>query len=65
MSKKSIGIIKDYTPNFSFKIPNFNIATWHDFIESNFRSIDALFYNLFGINNFKGEWTKITSYKRC
>ena len=46
----SIGNIKDYTPNFKFIIPSFDIATWHDYIEENFRNIDALFYNLFGIN---------------
>lgn len=63
MSIKSIGSIKDYTPNFNFIIPKFDIATWHDYMEKNFRSIDALFYNLFGINNYSGEWTQLTQYK--
>lgn len=58
----SIGNVKDYTPNFKFIIPSFDIATWHDYIEENFRNIDALFYNLFGINNYSGTWKKITSY---
>lgn len=58
----SIGNIKDYTPNFKFIIPSFDIATWHDYIEENFRNIDALFYNLFGINNYSGTWKNITSY---
>lgn len=62
MSNKGIGSIKDYTPNFNFIIPKFDIATWHDYMESNFRSIDALFYNLFGINNYSGEWTQLTVY---
>lgn len=62
MSDKSIGSIKDFTPNFNFIIPKFDIATWHDYMESNFRSIDALFYNLFGINNYSGEWTQLTKY---
>ena len=62
MSNKGIGSIKDYTPNFNFIIPKFDIATWHDYIESNFRSIDALFYNLFDIQNFSGEWTQLTKY---
>ena len=58
----SIGNIKDYTPNFKLIIPSFDIATWHDYIEENFRNIDALFYNLFGINNYSGTWKNITSY---
>ena len=62
MSNKGIGSIKDYTPNFNFIIPKFDIATWHDYMESNFRSIDALFYNLFDIQNFSGEWTQLTKY---
>lgn len=60
--KKSIGKIKDYTPKFGLIIPRFDIATWHDYIEENFRNIDALFYNLFGINNYSGIWKQITSY---
>lgn len=57
------GSIKTKTPKYKFIIPQFNIATWHDFIEDNFRAIDALFYNLFDIQNFKGSWNKITDYK--
>lgn len=62
MSNKSIGSIKDYTPKYKLIIPRFDKATWHDFIEANFRSIDALLYNMFGINNFVGQWTQITTY---
>lgn len=58
----SLGTIKDYTPNFNLIIPEFNISGWHDYLEENFRSIDALFYNLFGINNYSGIWEKLTSY---
>lgn len=58
----SNGSIKDYTPRFKFIIPQFNIATWHDYIESNFRNIDALFFNLFDINQYKGQWTNLTLY---
>lgn len=56
------GSIKDYTTNFKFIIPEFNIATWHDYIEQNFRSIDALFHNLFGINGFSGIWKTNSQY---
>lgn len=63
MSIDRIGSIKDYTPNFKMIIPRFDLATWHDYIEENFRNIDALFFNLFGINNYSGSWKQITSYK--
>lgn len=56
------GSIKDYTPNFNLIIPEFNITGWHDYLEENFRSIDAMFYNLFEINNYKGIWTNNTVY---
>lgn len=59
----SLGQIKDYTPNFNFIIPRFDIATWHDYMESNFRSIDALFFNMFGINQYRGEWQNSTTYQ--
>lgn len=57
-----VGSIKDYTTHLKLIIPRFDVATWHDFMESNFRAIDALFYNLYGINNFSGEWSKVTQY---
>ncbi len=56
------GTIKTKTPKFKLIIPLFNIATWHDYIEENFRAIDALFYNIFDIQNFKGAWKNITEY---
>lgn len=56
------GTIKEYTPNFNFIIPEFNIAGWHDYINDNFKSIDALFYNIFGIQNYVGAWYRLTSY---
>lgn len=58
----SNGSIKGYTPRFKLIIPQFNIATWHDYIEANFRNIDALFFNLFDINQYKGQWTNLTLY---
>lgn len=56
------GSIKDYTPNYNFIIPEFNITGWHDYLEANFRSIDALLYNIFAINGYTGEWTNATLY---
>lgn len=58
------GSIKTKTPKYKFIIPQFNIATWHDYIEDNFRAIDALFFNIFDIQNFSGSWTKTTEYKK-
>lgn len=55
--------IKSYTTNFSMKIPEFNIATWHDAMEYNFTLIDALLGNFFEINNFKGPWLIVTGYQ--
>ena len=59
----SNGTIKDYTPNFKLIIPQFNTATWHDYMEDNFRAIDAMFHNLFDIQQYKGVWKKLTSYE--
>lgn len=56
------GSIKDYTPNFNLIIPEFNITGWHDYLEENFRSIDAMFYNIFAINGYKGLWKNNTIY---
>ncbi len=58
----SLGQVKALTTNFSFIIPEFNSATWHDYIEANFRSIDALLYNIFEINQYQGLWTTNVVY---
>ena len=58
------GSIKTKTPKYKLIIPQFNIATWHDYIEDNFRAIDSLFFNIFDIQNFSGSWTKTTEYKK-
>lgn len=55
--------IKSYTTNFSMKIPEFNIATWHDAMEYNFTLIDALLGNFFEANKFKGPWLIVTGYQ--
>ena len=56
------GSIKDYTKYYKFYIPRFDLATWHDYIENNFRSIDAILNNIFSIANYKGEWKNSTTY---
>lgn len=58
----SIGSVKDYTKFYKLIIPRFDLATWHDYIETNFRTIDALLYNMFAIAGFKGMWENSTTY---
>lgn len=55
-----IGNIKDYTPKYKFIIPYFDIATWHDYMEENFRSIDALFNYIYEIKQYRGKWKQLT-----
>lgn len=57
------GTIKAYTPNFNFIIPEFNITGWHDYIEEDLRSIDALLYNIFDIQKYAGRWQRLTAYE--
>lgn len=54
--------IESLTPNFKLKIPNFNVATWHDEIKYNFTTIDALVSNFVSSVGFKGEWANVTYY---
>ena len=61
-NETGIGNLKDKTPFYNFNIPYFDIATWHDYIEENFRNIDALFHYLYEIKQFKGKWENNTSY---
>ncbi len=63
ISENSLGSLKAKTPYYGFNIPYFDIATWHDYIEENFRSIDALFNYIYSIANYKGAWTVNTLYE--
>lgn len=54
--------IKEYTINFKFKIPEFNVSTWHDEIAYNFKAIDSLIANFVSTLQYKGNWKKITEY---
>lgn len=62
-NETGIGDLKCKTPNYNFNIPYFDIATWHDYIEENFRSIDALIHYIFEIKKYKGKWENNTLYK--
>lgn len=61
-NETGIGDLKGKTPNYNFSIPYFDIATWHDYIEDNFRSIDALFHYIYEIKQYKGKWENNTTY---
>lgn len=54
--------IEEYTKNFKFMIPEFNVATWHDEIKENFKAIDALIANFVQAQQYQGAWKKVTQY---
>ena len=54
--------IEEYTKNFKFMIPEFNVATWHTEIKENFKAIDALIANFVQSQQYKGAWKQVTQY---
>lgn len=52
----------EFSENYQFELPNFNVATWHDAVNGNFTSLDALIFALTGFSNFVGAWTNSTNY---
>jgi len=50
-----------YTPNYNFELPDFDVSPWHDQINANFRSIDALIYTIFGLSQVKGPYQNSTT----
>lgn len=54
--------IEEYTKNFKFMIPDFNVATWHTEIKENFVAIDALIANFVQAQQFQGAWKQVTLY---
>lgn len=55
--------IEEYTKNFKFIIPEFNVATWHTEIKENFKAIDALIANFVQSQQYKGAWKQVTQYE--
>ena len=55
--------IEEYTKNFKFMIPEFNVATWHTEIKENFKAIDALIANFVQSQQYKGAWKQVTQYE--
>lgn len=62
-NEDGIGFVKEYTPNLKLAIPYFDIATWHDYIDYNFKAIDAVINYIYKIVGFTGDWKNITTYK--
>ena len=60
INETGIGNIKDYTSKYKFIIPYFDIATWHDYMEENFKNIDALFNYIYEIKQYRGKWKQLT-----
>ena len=57
-----MAVIKAYTPNFSFKEINFDVATWHDQANSNWQMLDAIMSKYFAIPGIVGVWENSTAY---
>lgn len=62
-NEEGIGFVKDYTPNLKLAIPYFDIATWHDYIDYNFKALDAVINYIYKIVGFTGDWKNVTTYK--
>lgn len=50
----------DPTPNLGLERPDFNVVTWHDQINGNFTTLDAILAGLFG--NLTGTWENSRAY---
>lgn len=52
----------EFTTNLHFSLVDFNVATWHDEVNDNFRSLDALIAAFTGITGLLGPWKNSTVY---
>jgi hypothetical protein len=52
----------EFTANYGFIKPDFNISGWHEDVNGNYDSIDALLFAVVGLGNFVGQWTNSTNY---
>ena len=53
--------IRGYTPNYDFKLINFDTPRWHTLEYDNWSKLDALLTQT-GVPNFRGEWIHSTLY---
>lgn len=49
------------TPNIELNIPDFDTAPWHDLVNNNFKTIDAIIHTTFGVTNVKGVYLNSTA----
>lgn len=49
------------TPNLNLNLPDFNESPWHDDVNNNFRSIDAVIKSIFGIDSLQGAYVNSTA----
>lgn len=52
----------EFTPNYRFAKPDFNVSPWHDDVNGNFDLLDAIIFAFSGVGNIKGEWANDTVY---
>ena len=53
--------IRGYTPNYSFKLVNFDTPRWHTLEYANWSQLDSMFLQ-FGASGIRGEWLNATEY---
>lgn len=49
------------TPNLNLFLPDFNDSPWHDEVNNNFRSIDAVIKSIFGLTSLLGSYQNSTA----
>ena len=52
----------EFTTNYQLSKPDFNLFGWHDDVNGNSDTIDAILFTLTGFSNFVGPWTNSTNY---
>lgn len=52
----------EFTTNLHFSLVDFNVATWHDEVNDNFRSLDAILNAFTGLTGILGPWQNSTVY---
>lgn len=53
---------EEVTPTLHLIKPDFNVSTWHDQVNGNFDTIDAMIFAFTGITGIIGPWRNATTY---
>jgi hypothetical protein len=53
--------VRGYTPNYGFKLINFDTPRWHTLEYANWSQLDSMFLQ-FGASGIRGEWLNSTEY---